>query len=126
MLQILAHTNLLHELVFVAVHAGQLSNMGEYVLNTVGKLKCVDISQAVLDMGVNDEFGEAQDFTTQVEGVTEARLFTLLCSQGFDGLQVEVVVQMKVVEVLAMDEEVEHVVALATDLEADFNPVEGC
>ena len=38
--------------------------------------------------------------------------------------QVEVVVEVEVVEVLAMDEEVEHVVTLTTDLQADLDPVQ--
>lgn len=35
-----------------------------------------------------------------------------------------VVVEVKVVQVLPVDEEVEHVVALATDLESGLDPVE--
>lgn len=34
------------------------------------------------------------------------------------------VIQMKVVEILAMNEEVEHIVALATDLQTSFYPVD--
>ena len=41
-----------------------------------------------------------------------------------DGLEVEVVVQMQVVEVLAVDEEVEHVVTLATHLQPHLDPVQ--
>lgn len=39
-----------------------------------------------------------------------------LCCQGLDWLQVKVVVQMKVVEILTVDQKVEHVVTLATHL----------
>ena len=55
MLQVLAHADLLHELVLVAVHAGELAHVREYVLDAVGKLKGVHISQSVLDMGVDDQ-----------------------------------------------------------------------
>jgi len=52
-----------------------------------------------------------------VECVSKARLLALLGGEGLDGLQVEVVVQVQVVEVLAVDEQVEHVVALPADLQ---------
>ena len=70
-------------------------------------------------MGVDDELCEAENLATQVEGVAEARLLSLLGGEGLDGLQVEVVVQMQVVEVLAVDEEVQHVVALTAHLDKE-------
>ena len=51
-----------------------------------------------------------------MERIPEPTLLALLGGQRLDGLQVEVVVEVKVVEVLAVDEQVEHIVALATDL----------
>lgn len=47
-----------------------------------------------------------------------------LCSQCLHGLQVEVVVQMQVVEVLTVDEQIEHVVALPAHLQAHLHPVQ--
>lgn len=47
-----------------------------------------------------------------------------LGGEGLDGLQVEVVVQVEVVEVLAVDQKVEHVVALAADLQPHLHPVQ--
>lgn len=47
-----------------------------------------------------------------------------LCCQCLHRLQVEVVVQMQVVEVLTVDEQVEHVVALPAHLQPDFNPIQ--
>jgi len=76
-------------------------------------------------VGVDDELGEAEDLATEVEGVAEAGLLTLFGGECLDGLEVEVVVEMEVVEVLAVDEQIEHVVALAAHLQAYFNPVEG-
>lgn len=32
MLEILAHTNLTHQFVFIAIHSSQLANMREYIL----------------------------------------------------------------------------------------------
>ena len=46
------------------------------------------------------------------------------CVADLDGLEVEVVVQMQVVEILAMDEEVQHVVTLATHLQPNLDPVQ--
>ena len=59
-----------------------------------------------------------------MEGISEAALLALLCGERLDGLQVEVVVQVQVVEVLPVDEEVEHVVALAADLQSGLDPVQ--
>jgi len=53
-------------------------------------------------------------------------MMTNLSGQRLDRLQVEVEVQMKIVEVLAMYEQIQHVVALAADLQTDFDPVESC
>jgi hypothetical protein len=51
-----------------------------------------------------------------VEGVAEPGLLALLGGQRLDWLEVEVVVQVQVVEVLAVDQQVEHVVALTAHL----------
>ena len=59
-----------------------------------------------------------------MESVTEPRLFTLLGGERLDGLKVEVVVEMEVVEVLPVDEEVEHVVALPAHLQTSLNPIQ--
>ena len=75
-------------------------------------------------MAVDDQFGETQYFPTQVERVPEPRLLALLGRQGLDGLQVEVVVEVQVVEVLAVDKQVQHVVALLTDLQTHLHPVQ--
>ena len=124
MFQVLAETDLTHELVLVAVHARELSDMGKNVLKAVGELKGVDVTESVLDVGVDNQFREAEDFATQVEGVSKTRFFAFFGREGFDGLEVKVVVKMEIVKVLAVDQEVEHVVALATHLEANFDPVQ--
>lgn len=49
---------------------------------------------------------------------------THLCGQGLDGLEVEVVIQMQVVEVLSVNEQVQHVVALPAHLQPDLHPVQ--
>ena len=46
--EILTHSDLLHQLVLVTVHARQLAHVGEDVLKAVGKLERVDVVQAVL------------------------------------------------------------------------------
>ena len=82
------------------------------------------MAQAVLNVRINDEFDHSQDFSAQVESITKSTLLSLFSSQCLDWLQVEIVVQMKEVKVLAMDQKVEHVVTLATDLKACLNPIE--
>jgi hypothetical protein len=94
------------------------------VLQTVSKLESVDVSKAVLDVRVDDELGETEDLSTQMERVSEAGLLALLGRKGLDRLQVEIVIQMKVVEILAVNQEVEHVVTLPADLQAGLDPVQ--
>ena len=59
-----------------------------------------------------------------MEGIAEPGFLPLLGGECLDWLQVEVVVEMEVVEVLAVDEEVEHVVALTTHLEPRLHPIQ--
>ena len=47
-----------------------------------------------------------------------------LCGECLDRLKVEVVVEMQVVEVLAVDKQIKHVVALPANLQTHFNPVQ--
>jgi hypothetical protein len=73
---------------------------------------------------VDDELGQSQDFSTEMESVSESGSLSLLGREGLDRFQVHVVIQMKVVQVLSVNKEVEHVVTLSTDLETGFDPVE--
>lgn len=52
----------------------------------------------------------------QVEGIAKARLLALLRGQSLHWLQVEVVVQVKVVQILAVNQEIQHVVPLPAHL----------
>lgn len=61
-----------------------------------------------------------------MEGITKARLLSLLGGESLDRLQVEVVIQVQIVEVLAVDEEVQHVVTLTTHLQPRLYPVQLC
>ena len=47
-----------------------------------------------------------------------------LGGECFDRFQVKVEVKMKVVEVLAMNQQVQHIVSLSTDLKSNFHPVQ--
>lgn len=119
----LAHPDLPHQLVLVSVHASELPHMGEGVLQAVCKLEGVHIAQPELDIGIHYQLGQPQNLSAKVEGVAEAGLLTLLGGQGLHRLQVEVVVQVQVVEVLAVDQQVQHVVALSADLRTSPKPV---
>jgi hypothetical protein len=123
-LEILAHSDLTHQTVLVTVHARQVTDVSEGVVNSVGELEGFDVAQAVLHVSIEDELCQLQDFTQQVESVTKARLFTFFGSKSLDGLQVEVVIQMQVVQVLAMNEQVQHVVALTANLQTSFDPID--
>lgn len=106
-------------LVFVPIHPGQSADMSEDVLDSIGKLEGIDISEAVLNVGVDNELCQTKDFSTQVEGVSETRLLPFLRRQGprwsklagrswcsmtqcdvLDWLQVHVVVEVKVIQIL--------------------------
>lgn len=52
------------------------------VLKGIGELERVNVSKTELDMGVDDKLGEAQNFSAQVEGISETRLFTFLRGEG--------------------------------------------
>mmetsp|Transcript_42648 Transcript_42648/g.166462 ORF Transcript_42648/g.166462 Transcript_42648/m.166462 type:complete len:242 (-) Transcript_42648:1814-2539(-) len=97
--------------------------MRERVLKTIRKLESIHVAQTVLDVAVNDQLGQPQDLATQMEGVSKPRLLSLLGGQRFDWFQVEIVVQVKIVQLLAMDEQVQHIVPLAANLESGLDPV---
>ena len=78
MLEVLAHANLPHQLVLVAIHPCQLADVSKGVLQTVSQLECIHVTKAILDVRVNYQFGESKDFTAQVEGVAKTRLLPLL------------------------------------------------
>lgn len=122
-LEILAHTDLLHKLVLVSIHTGQLTDVREHVLKTISKLESVDVTESELNVGVNNELGETKNFSAKVESVTESRLLSLLGRKSLNGLEVEIVIKMEVIEVLSVDKKVEHVVTLATNLKTGFHPV---
>eukprot|EP00123_Amoebidium_parasiticum_P018100 comp24100_c1_seq1/m.43517 comp24100_c1_seq1/g.43517 ORF comp24100_c1_seq1/g.43517 comp24100_c1_seq1/m.43517 type:complete len:308 (+) comp24100_c1_seq1:5498-6421(+) len=124
MLQVLAHADLPHQLVLVAVHACKLTHVCEDVLHAISQLECIDVAQTILHVSIHDQLGQAQNLTAQMEGIAEATLLTLLGGECLDGLEVEVVVQVQVVEVLAVDQQVEHVVALTAHLQTGLDPVE--
>jgi len=56
--------------------------MSEDVLDGIGKLKSIHISETVLNVGVNNELGQTKDFSTQVEGISKTGLLPFLCCEG--------------------------------------------
>ena len=125
-LQVLAHAHLSHQTVLVAVHTRQLTHVGKDVLQAVCKLEGIYIAQSELHVRVHHQLCEAHDLSAQVEGVAESRLLSLLRRQRLHWLQVEVVVQMQEVQVLSSDQEVQHVVTLAANLQTNLHPVQLC
>ena len=80
-LQVFRHSDLSHEFVLVTVHARQGTNMRKGILKGICELKGVNIAKPVLDMGINDELRQAQNFSTQVESIPETRLLPLFRGQ---------------------------------------------
>ena len=58
-------------LVLVPVHSRQGTDMGEDILNCIGELEGVDVSETILNVGIDNEFGQAKNFSTQVERVSK-------------------------------------------------------
>lgn len=56
--------------------------MCENVLKCISELECINISETELNMSVNNEFCEPQDFTAQMESVSEAGLLALFGCQS--------------------------------------------
>lgn len=102
----------------------KLTDVGKHVLQTICKLEGIHITKSELNVGVDNELGQSQNFSTKMEGVSESGSLSLFGRERLDGLQVHVVIQVKVVEILSVNQEIEHVVTLSADLETSFDPVE--
>ena len=100
--------------------------MGEGVLQAICQLESIYIAQPELDICIHHQLGQPQNLAAQMECIAKPGLLPLLGGQGLDWLQVEVVVQMQVVEVLAMNQQIEHVVALPADLQGGRPRVKAC
>ena len=68
-------------LVFIAIHPGQCTNVTKDVLKGVGKLKCINVSKTELDVSVDNKLGQAENFTTQMEGISKAGFLALFGGQ---------------------------------------------
>ena len=90
--------------------------MADIIVQKIIYLECVDIAKPVLYMTVYNQLCESQNLSTQMEGISEPTLLSLLGGESLDGLQVEVVVKMEIIKVLTVDEQVQHVITLSTHL----------
>ena len=54
------------------------------------------------------------------------RLFALFGRQRLGRLQVEIIIQMQILESLAVNQEVQDIVTLSADLQSGFDPVQIC
>ena len=52
--------------------------MSKCVLKGICELECVDISEMELDMRIDNKLRKAQNFSAQIECISETRLLTLL------------------------------------------------
>ena len=85
-LQVLRHLDLPHKLVLVTVHTVTVhtrkgADVRKYILEGIGKLKRVNISKPILDMGVDDKLCQVKNFSTQVESIPKTRLLPLFRSK---------------------------------------------
>jgi hypothetical protein len=86
------------------------------ILEAIGQLVGVNIAQTILNVTVNHQFGQAQNFTRQVESVSEPTFLSFLGGESFRWFQVEIIIQVKVIQLFPVYKQVQHVVALPTDL----------
>ena len=89
-------------------------------------LESIYISQSILHMRINDEFRKSQDFTTQMKSITKTRLLTLLRCQRLHRFQIKVIIQMQVVQIFTVNQQIQHVITLTTNLQTGFNPIDLC
>ena len=124
MFKVLAHSDLFHQLVLVSVHSCQLAHVSEDVLKTIRQLERIHVVQTVLDVRIHDQLGEPQDLPAEMEGITETGFLALLGRESLHRFQIEVIIQMKVIQILAVDQQIQHVVSLPANLQANFNPIQ--
>ena len=59
-----------------------------------------------------------------MERISKSRLFSLFSRERLHRFKIEIEVKMQVVQILAMNEKIEHVVALTTHLKTSLHPVQ--
>lgn len=59
-----------------------------------------------------------------MKGVSKARLLSFLGSESLDRFEIKVVVKMQIVKILAMNQQVQHIVSLTADLQPALHPIE--
>ena len=77
-----------------------------------------------LNVRVDNQFRESENFAREMESVSESGLLSIFRRQGLDGLDVEVIIEMEVIEIFSVNEEVEHVITLPADLKPGFHLIE--
>ena len=58
--------------------------------------------------------------------ITKTRFLSFFCRQCLHWFQVKIIIQMQVVQILTMNQQVQHVITLTANLQTDFNPVQCC
>jgi hypothetical protein len=53
--EVLSHSDLAHQAILVSVHAGKMSNMREYILQSISELECFDVPKSILHMRVHNK-----------------------------------------------------------------------
>lgn len=56
--------------------------------------------------------------------ISKSRFLSFLGRQRLHGLQIKVVIQMQIIQILSVNQQIEHIVALSTHLQTRFDPIE--
>ena len=113
-----------HEAVLVPVHSRQLTNTVEGLLQPIRELIRIDISQTILNMRIHNQLGQSQNLMSQMEGITKPRLLPLLRSKCLGRLQIEVIIQILIIQLLAIDQQIQHIVPLPANLQPHLHLIQ--
>ena len=59
-----------------------------------------------------------------MKGITKAGFLSFLCGQSFGWFGIKVIIQVKVLELFSMDEKIEDIMPLPTNLQPNFDPIQ--
>jgi hypothetical protein len=98
--------------------------MGENILQAISQLKGINITKSELDICINYKFCQPEDLTAEMESISKTRLLSFLGCQSFHRLEVEVIIKVQVVQILPVNQQVQHIIPLPADLQTHFNPIQ--
>ena len=82
------------------------------------------MSHSVLHMAIYHKLCKAENLSDQVEGISKSRFFPFLGCERFDRFKDEVVVKVEIIQISPVNDQIQHVEALSTELQPCLNPVD--